>query len=245
MLAEKALQKIIVELPPGARVLDVGCGPASFMRFSGAYRSDLSHFGCDIVEPADIPEDYAFKIADLREPPLPYDDDSFDLIMISHVIEHLLNPIEVLGECLRVLRPSGRLYIEAPSDHSLLFSWPFSKSWNLIFSYYDDPTHIGRPWTPQAFHRIAVFFDVQLERSNYDSSLISILTLPFALLFGVIRKDPDMIVRSWWRGTGWACYAVMRKPETASGAMTFNYFSFRGKPIGYAPGAQVQSAKKA
>ncbi len=45
------------------------------------------------------------------EPQLPYDDASFDAVMIVVSIQYLTNPIAVLAQASRVLRPGGRLVI--------------------------------------------------------------------------------------------------------------------------------------
>lgn len=38
-------------------------------------------------------------------------DDSADVILLAHVIEHLYHPMSVLAECVRLLRPGGRLMV--------------------------------------------------------------------------------------------------------------------------------------
>lgn len=42
---------------------------------------------------------------------LPFDDNSFDLVMTAHMLEHLVDPAEALDEMFRVLRPGGRLIV--------------------------------------------------------------------------------------------------------------------------------------
>jgi SAM-dependent methyltransferase len=43
-----------------------------------------------------------------------FPDQSFDFVIISHVLEHLANPIRVVGDVFRVLRPGGRAVIAVP-----------------------------------------------------------------------------------------------------------------------------------
>lgn len=45
---------------------------------------------------------------------LPYPDESFDLIVHSDTLEHVPQPMRALAECLRVLRPGGRLCYTIP-----------------------------------------------------------------------------------------------------------------------------------
>jgi hypothetical protein len=50
----------------------------------------------------------------------PIPDNSLDVVIACHVIEHLANPIAALRECERVLRPQGRLVLVVP-DRNLTF----------------------------------------------------------------------------------------------------------------------------
>jgi len=43
-----------------------------------------------------------------------FPDRSFDFVVISHVLEHVANPVRIVGEVFRVLRPGGRAIIAVP-----------------------------------------------------------------------------------------------------------------------------------
>lgn len=45
---------------------------------------------------------------------LPYDDGTFDVVVHSDTLEHIPNPVHALGECRRVLKPSGALCFTVP-----------------------------------------------------------------------------------------------------------------------------------
>jgi SAM-dependent methyltransferase len=78
---------------------------------------------------------------DLNELPWPWEDESFDHIVASAVLEHLrIDLVQSLDECWRILRPGGSLRCKVPY-------WKADRS-------YSDPTHHWQ-FTLSTFH----FFD--------------------------------------------------------------------------------------
>ena len=52
-----------------------------------------------------------FKVADALS--LPYNDDTFDVIVCSHVYEHVPDPYKMFSEIHRVIKPGGACYFSA------------------------------------------------------------------------------------------------------------------------------------
>jgi SAM-dependent methyltransferase len=94
------------------KVLDVGCGSA---KTPGAVGLDIS------------PDTDADIVHDLNVFPYPIEDSSFDHVLMQDVLEHVSDPIAVLNELHRILRPGGRLQLRTPHFSSILA--------------YSDPTH--------------------------------------------------------------------------------------------------------
>jgi SAM-dependent methyltransferase len=94
-------------------VLDAGCGSGRVFqhRLAGRVRRVV---GVDVTdEPHDNKNiDDALK-ADLAR--LPLRDEQFDMVIVSHVAEHLTAPEAVFRELARVLRPGGRLLLLTPN----------------------------------------------------------------------------------------------------------------------------------
>lgn len=105
----------------GGRVLEIGAADGGFIKELAA-RGFKSPVGvepsADCVANADA-ETAPLLICDLFRPGL-FPEGSFDIVTTFHVIDHLHDPLEMLRECRRVLRPGGKILIvchdvEAPS----------------------------------------------------------------------------------------------------------------------------------
>lgn len=109
------------EVRVGDRALDLGCG-------AGEFTALLAHAGAVPIG-VDV-ADAALERARNRHPqldfrripvdgPLPFDDNSFELMWSSEVIEHVADTARWLSEVRRVLVPGGRLLLTTPA-HSRL-----------------------------------------------------------------------------------------------------------------------------
>jgi SAM-dependent methyltransferase len=105
----------------GERVLDLGCGGGEFTGVLA--RAGARAFGCDVAEAAisrarNAHPELDFRLASIGGP-LPFEDNSFDLVWASEVIEHVADTAQWLSEVRRVLIPRGRLLVTTPSHGRL------------------------------------------------------------------------------------------------------------------------------
>jgi SAM-dependent methyltransferase len=109
-------------LRPGARVLDLGCGPRD--QAPCAAHQGYSYIGIDYSGTA------ADLLADAHS--LPFPDSSFDCVFSYAVLEHLHSPAVALGEIRRVLKPGG-MYIGTVSQGEPFHdSYFHMTAWGLI-----------------------------------------------------------------------------------------------------------------
>ena len=98
---------------PDCRLLDVGCGwEARLLREVEPYVRE--GVGIDFkAPPLDHPKLRTMTMTLATE--LPLEGDSFDVVTLLAVLEHLSHPREMLEEIARVLRPGGQLVMTVPS----------------------------------------------------------------------------------------------------------------------------------
>jgi 2-polyprenyl-3-methyl-5-hydroxy-6-metoxy-1,4-benzoquinol methylase len=107
----------VVRLLGARKILDVGCGDGRLARAIRASGLDVVIHGCDVSTAAltrseGLDRQYA---VDLNCEPVPELDESFDLVIASEVIEHLIMPDRVLEEFTRVLRHGGHVLVTVPN----------------------------------------------------------------------------------------------------------------------------------
>jgi SAM-dependent methyltransferase len=132
----------------GGAFLDVGCATgeclavmqALGMRVRGVEVSPVAgriaqERGLDII------------VGTLDQAALP--DAAFDVVGMSHVLEHIQDPVPVLEECRRVLVPGGRLVVGVPNIRSLGFE-SYGSNWIGL----DPPVHVHQ-FTPDSLKAAA------------------------------------------------------------------------------------------
>ncbi len=117
----------LAELPEGAKVLDLACGPGSWILDVAFERPDIRAIGVDISQ---IMIEYAsarartqglinatFELMDITKK-LAFADSSFDLVTASGLVAvlHRDNWKPFIAECTRLLRPGGVLRLIEPYD---------------------------------------------------------------------------------------------------------------------------------
>jgi len=178
-------------LTPASKVLDVGCGFGRLAVPLTAYLSqDGGYHGMDIV-PAAINwsrknissryPNFRFVLADIRnkeynprgrlnasEYRFPYDDGTFDVVILNSVFTHLLpeETVHYVSEISRVLKTDGRCY----ASYSLIDA-EAEKSMQMGRSFLNFKRHSSSCWTVSVeVPELAVAYDEGYIRQLYDRS---------------------------------------------------------------------------
>lgn len=115
---ERQITTDMLEISPGDRVIDVGCGPGNYTRYLAEAAGDGLVVGLDASEAmvaAAAKKGGGANLAYLRGDAcsLPFDDGVFDAACSVGVIHMIEEPMAALEEMVRVLAPGGRLAILA------------------------------------------------------------------------------------------------------------------------------------
>jgi 2-polyprenyl-3-methyl-5-hydroxy-6-metoxy-1,4-benzoquinol methylase len=102
----------------GGRLLDVGCGDGSFLRTARSCGWEVVGVDADVKAVANC-VNQGFEVLEGGIERFEGQERLFDVITLSHVIEHLHDPVGALAACRRLLKTGGRLWIETPNIDSL------------------------------------------------------------------------------------------------------------------------------
>jgi len=136
----------------GDKLLEIGCGRGEFIQAFQNLGLD-----CSAIDMADCKMDTAVNIpvqrVDVSKEPLPYKDNTFDVVYHKSLLEHLFSPEHLIKETRRVLKPGGSVVILTPDWRS------------QMEVFYEDHTHV-KPYDKTALQdllKIYGFSSVQTE----------------------------------------------------------------------------------
>lgn len=145
-------------------------------------------------------------VHDLNKLPYPLEDNSFDLIEASHVLEHLDKPFLIMKELHRLLKPNGKLTIKVPhfsrgfthAEHTHGFDVTFPLYFNKNF------TKSGYTGTEFELKKLELRWLANqhlLPSLGYGKTIISILNFINKLISFLANLNVNFCSRIW-------CYSV-------------------------------------
>lgn len=150
-------------------ILDLGCGVGDYTKALGEYTKHVIGIDLSVSEAEKKYPTINFRAHDLNTP-LPFEDDSFDMLVSINLIEHLQDEKRFLNECIRVLKPGGKIAI---TTANLDF---------ILHDYFYDKTHVHE-WTLSQFKTIMeqYFETIVVEKSSsmFNYYPINIITTRF------------------------------------------------------------------
>jgi ubiquinone/menaquinone biosynthesis C-methylase UbiE len=124
---------------PGQSVLDIGCGVGAVLGVLAQHTPGLALAGIDLEErqiafARNYLRSLGYPNADLRTGDaarLQWPDHSFDHLFTMWFFEHLRDPLPVMREAHRVLKPGGTM-TSIETDYATFKIWPSDPDWDLL-----------------------------------------------------------------------------------------------------------------
>ncbi len=108
--------------PFHCKLIDVGAGSGGLVHWKtwvSPQRHDIEMYAVD-REMGEFFNQYAgYQICDLENEEVLFPPGSFDALMLSHILEYLENPVQLMGKLAALLKKNGTLYIETCTPDSL------------------------------------------------------------------------------------------------------------------------------
>jgi SAM-dependent methyltransferase len=134
---------------PAAAILDVGCGTAWLAEHFADY-TGIDGSAEAVAAAREKGREILLSDVDER---LPFEDARFDGVVLKDLLEHVADPVAVVGEAFRVLKPGGRVFASSPD----------AQRW-----VWDDYTH-RRPFTRRSFRLLFGDQGFVVQRVGYES----------------------------------------------------------------------------
>jgi SAM-dependent methyltransferase len=210
------------DLPPAPRILDAGCG-------TGRQLQEYARLGSvEGFDPSPVAVEFchARGLGFVRQGTLaapPYDDESFDLLCASDVLEHVGDDSLALRELRRLARPGAHLLVTAPA-----YRW--------LWSPHDDAHHHFRRYTqPQLTERASASGWRPTRATYFNSALLA----PIAAVRLAQRLRPPAPAGSDYERTPAALSAALAGVMRAEARLIG---SGRSLPVGVSIGLVCRAA---
>lgn len=212
---EKIAELVIDESngKPDCKILDLGCGLGQIESLLAAERSDLQIDIADAYESCltstasngnvrrkMVIDEATFDLSDIEE-------NFYDIVIMSHLLEHLIFPVKAVDDVLKLLTDGGILIVAVPNPVR-----PSVFITNLFKIHYVNRGHV-HAWDPSHWRNF-LENTIGCQEVTYHTDFIQ---LPRATRSLVSRKMGKFLVNfaPWW---GFSNIAVVTKSDTKESA---------------------------
>ena len=161
---------------PNAEILEIGCGDGSMGALALAQKKCGRYVGIELFKPAaEIARSKltSVLVGDVETLDFPWAEQTFDALIMSEVLEHLIDPWRLLRRLYPLLKNGALVLASSPnvSQHRVIKSLLLG-GWELTDSGVMDRTHL-RWFTPQSY------------RDMFDQSGFDVIDVSPVVPFGM------------------------------------------------------------
>ncbi len=186
--------KIVKESPlaqkkDGFSCLDIGAGVGKLINLIRKDFPNAKAHACDYHTDRFAISDVEIKQVHLDNGPLPYADNSFDLITCTEVFEHVENYRAILREMRRILKPGGMVVITTPNVLNAFSRWRniltgFPNLFGPLPTKADNLYSTGRHITPIPYFYMAhAMLEADLKQIDLHMDRLSSTSLFWSVIF--------------------------------------------------------------
>jgi 2-polyprenyl-3-methyl-5-hydroxy-6-metoxy-1,4-benzoquinol methylase len=199
---KRSLDQLHQFIQPPGKLLDVGCYTGVFMKIAAAEGwqvegVELSSWAADIARESSIGTIYEKPLHQLSLPK-----DSFDVITLWDVIEHLTDPIDMLKNVNRLLKPGGILafsthMVDSPAVRIMGTRYPFFMEMHVT---HFSRTTSARMLKEQGFELLRIKPHPRILRTGYF----------LEKLYHKVKFQPVHSLLKWLAGKQWVSNRFIR-----------------------------------
>ena len=146
-------------------------------------------------------------VQDLNKFPYSFDDNTFDFIEASHIIEHLDKPFDVMRELHRILKPGGVLHMKVPHFSRGFTHAEHTHGFDVTFPLYFNPNfstsgYFGVNFKLQSMKLTWAAFLHVLHYLGYGKGTVFVLSIINKVITFLANLSPAFTSRIWcfWVG---------------------------------------------
>ena len=148
------------------KLLDVGCGQGEFLAYAAGAGWQVQGVDVDPLRVALARDKRGLQVFEGELHEASYPSDSFDVVFMSEVIEHIVDPVPLMQEIHRILRPGGIAFLRTGNGRS----WAArlrGAAWDYYRFCFHGHIRYYSPKSAQALARASGFESVDVETHGF------------------------------------------------------------------------------
>jgi len=185
------------------KILDIGCYDGAMLDAIRKSANQIDYTGIDADSKAlDIAASRGAKVLKLNieSDNLPFQSDSFDIIIIGEVLEHLKDPARILSFAKNVLKTKGILLVSLPNECTIYHRLKILFGRGIDGTGFAPGYHLHFPTLKQNEDFVQQFFKIEEKKYWYHLGVGGVLEkllnfIPHSFLQFLVNLFPNLLAR--------------------------------------------------